>query len=56
MPTQRQHMKELLEAEEKQNPGLFKSILSAIRPLMGIDTADSSSYNPPFPKKAQNGD
>jgi len=34
MPTQRQHMKELLKAEEKRNPQLFKSILSTIRPLM----------------------
>lgn len=34
MPTQRQHMKELLAAEEASNQTLFKSLLSAIRPLM----------------------
>ncbi len=34
MPTQRQHMKELLGREERENSLLFKSILSAIRPLM----------------------
>ncbi len=34
MPTQRQHMKELLAAEEAQNRLLFKSLLTAIRPLM----------------------
>jgi tRNA 2-thiocytidine biosynthesis protein TtcA len=34
-PTQRQHMKELLAAEETQNRLLFKSLLSTIKPLMG---------------------
>ena len=34
MPTQRQHMKTLLAAEEQQNRLLFKSILSTMRPLM----------------------
>jgi tRNA 2-thiocytidine biosynthesis protein TtcA len=34
MPTQRQHMKELLAAEEAQNKLLFKSLLSTIKPLM----------------------
>ena len=34
MPTQRQHMKELLTAEEGQNHLLFKSMLSTMRPLM----------------------
>lgn len=34
MPTQRQHMKELLAAEEGQNKGLFKSLLTTLRPLM----------------------
>lgn len=41
MPTQRQHMKELLSAEERQNPRLFKSILSTIRPLISINEANS---------------
>lgn len=35
MPTQRQHMKELLAAEERENKLLFKSLLSTIKPLMG---------------------
>jgi tRNA 2-thiocytidine biosynthesis protein TtcA len=34
MPTQRQHMKELLADEEDSNPQLFKSLLSTMRPLM----------------------
>jgi tRNA 2-thiocytidine biosynthesis protein TtcA len=34
MPTQRQHMKELLAGEEVNNKLLFKSLLAAIRPLM----------------------
>ncbi|MCO6412870.1 MAG: tRNA 2-thiocytidine biosynthesis protein TtcA [Thiogranum sp.] len=40
MPTQRQHMKMLLADEEKRNPLLFKSILSAITPLMSIRDAN----------------
>jgi tRNA(Ile)-lysidine synthase TilS/MesJ len=34
MPTQRQHMKELLSAEEKLNRHLYANILHAMRPLM----------------------
>jgi tRNA 2-thiocytidine biosynthesis protein TtcA len=45
-PTQRQHMKELLAAEEKQNPDLFKSILCALRPLIAINSADYSHFPP----------
>jgi len=33
-PTQRQHMKELLKKEENNNPNLFKTLLSTMRPLM----------------------
>ena len=33
-PTQRQHMKTLLAAEEMQNKLLFKSLLATLRPLM----------------------
>ncbi len=33
-PTQRQHMKELLASEEKSNKGLFKSLLTTLKPLM----------------------
>jgi tRNA 2-thiocytidine biosynthesis protein TtcA len=34
MPTQRQHMKELLAAEEAENKLLFKSLLTTLKPLM----------------------
>jgi tRNA 2-thiocytidine biosynthesis protein TtcA len=53
MPTQRQHMKDLLAAEERQNSGLFKSILSAIRPLMGIDRAECTDFEKSFPTKPE---
>jgi len=39
-PTQRQHMKELLSAEERQNKQLFKTLLTTMRPLIGKTTAD----------------
>ena len=34
MPTQRQHMKELLAGEEASNKTLFKSLLTTLKPLM----------------------
>ena len=34
MPTQRQHFKELLAAEEQSNKTLFKSLLTTMKPLM----------------------
>lgn len=34
MPTQRQHMKQLLASEEAQNKLLFKSLLTTLKPLM----------------------
>jgi tRNA 2-thiocytidine biosynthesis protein TtcA len=34
MPTQRQHMKELLAREEREHKGLFKNLLTALKPLM----------------------
>ena len=37
MPTQREHMKQLLSGEEASNKLLFKRILSAIKPLMSKD-------------------
>ena len=40
MPTQRQHMKSLLEREETHNSQIFKSILTAIRPLISVNSAD----------------
>lgn len=39
MPTQRQHMKELLADEESHYPDIYKNILHAIRPLMEINEA-----------------
>lgn len=44
MPTQRQHMKELLATEEKLNPTLFKSLLSTLKPLMQIDEANKEIF------------
>lgn len=40
MPTQRQHMKELLAAEEAHNHHLFPTLLRAMDPLMSIDSAE----------------
>lgn len=37
MPTQRMHFKELLAAQEQQHAQLFSSLLTAMRPLMGLD-------------------
>jgi tRNA 2-thiocytidine biosynthesis protein TtcA len=37
MPTQRQHMKELLAGEEAHNKQLFKTLLSTLKPLMTED-------------------
>ena len=34
MPTKREHMKQLLAAEENENNGIFPALLSAMRPLM----------------------
>ena len=34
MPTQREHMKQLLMQEEKTNKNLFKTLLSTLKPLM----------------------
>ncbi|HKK06993.1 MAG TPA: ATP-binding protein, partial [Gammaproteobacteria bacterium] len=39
MPTEREHMKQLLAGEESHNHGLFKSLLGAMRPLMAVDRA-----------------
>jgi len=37
MPTQRQHMKELLAREEHEHKGLFKNLLTTLKPLMRAD-------------------
>ncbi|MDQ4148138.1 MAG: tRNA 2-thiocytidine biosynthesis protein TtcA [Pseudomonadota bacterium] len=41
MPTQRMHMKAVLTAQEHDNPRLFKSLLSAMRPLMAVGLKDA---------------
>ena len=41
MPTQRQHMKTLLAAEEAQNKLLFKSLLTTLKPLMSAGLPDA---------------
>ena len=45
MPTERQHMKELLAAEEKRNPRLFKSLLSTLDPLISVSDANSDLFH-----------
>jgi tRNA 2-thiocytidine biosynthesis protein TtcA len=40
MPTQRQHMKELLAAEETHNRQLFRTLLTTLKPLMGAGMPD----------------
>lgn len=39
MPTQRAHMKSLLDGEEAHNKSLFKALLSSMRPLMEENSA-----------------
>ncbi|MCU7798677.1 MAG: tRNA 2-thiocytidine biosynthesis protein TtcA [gamma proteobacterium symbiont of Lucinoma myriamae] len=39
MPTQRDHMKQLLAQEEKLNKNLFSSLLNTMKPLMSVDHA-----------------
>lgn len=43
MPTQRFHFKNMLQKEEKRNPHLYKSLLSAMRPLMNEGCPDTES-------------
>ena len=44
MPTQRFYFKQLLNNEEKNNPGVYKSLLSAMRPLINkTNTNDVTS-------------
>ena len=40
MPTQRQHFKELLAAEEQSNKTLFKSLLTTMKPLISVGCPD----------------
>lgn len=46
MPTQRQHMKELLAGEEKLNKNLFKTLLTTLRPLMSDGLPEQQTLNP----------
>ena len=39
MPTERDHMKQLLLKEESHNPGLFKSLKTALAPLYSVNDA-----------------
>ncbi|EHQ51332.1 cell cycle control ATPase [Ectothiorhodospira sp. PHS-1] len=39
-PTQRPHMKALLAREEQDNPGLFKSLIRTLTPLMSVGLED----------------
>ena len=39
MPTQRDHMKQLLAQEEQSNTHLFNNLLTTLKPLMAIDHA-----------------
>ena len=40
MPTEREHMKQLLAAEERHNPQLFKSLFTAMTPLLSKTEAE----------------
>lgn len=52
IPTQRMHFKSLLAAQERENPTLFASLLSAMRPLMTNSDGLTNSNSPLFPKIA----
>ncbi|MEM7027793.1 MAG: ATP-binding protein [Pseudomonadota bacterium] len=45
MPTQRFYFKQLLNKEEKSNPNVYKSLLSAMRPLMNKSSASASKLS-----------
>jgi tRNA 2-thiocytidine biosynthesis protein TtcA len=50
MPTQRQHMKMLLNTEEKNNPQLFKTLLTTLKPLMAADFYTAVTATPSMPE------
>jgi len=54
MPTERQHMKELLAREETRNKGIFKAILSSMRPLMDDEMAKKVHTLPHVGQKPPN--
>ena len=43
MPMQRMHMKQLLAEQEKQHPGLFANLLTAMKPLMALQGPEAES-------------
>lgn len=43
MPTQREHMKQLLAEQERGNPHLFKSLLHAMRPLIADGSPEATA-------------
>ena len=45
MPTQRFYFKQLLNNEEKSNPNVYKSLLSAMRPLMNKTNQSEPATN-----------
>lgn len=47
IPTQRMHFKSLLAAQERENPTLFASLLSAMRPLL-MSSAEFTHTNSPL--------
>ncbi len=53
MPTQREHMKRLLAAEEANHPRLFKNLLSTMRPLFEQDLPQAPQTTHARAKRAQ---
>ena len=45
MPTQRHYFKQLLNNEEKNNPGVYKSLLSAMRPLINKNNTNDKALS-----------
>jgi tRNA 2-thiocytidine biosynthesis protein TtcA len=41
MPMQRQQMKLMLADQEKQHPALFANLLTTMKPLMALQTAEA---------------
>ncbi len=48
MPTQRDHMKQLLTQEETHNASLFNSLLTTLKPLMAVDHASHDTQQKAF--------
>lgn len=56
LPTQRAHMKQLLAREETDNKYLFKSLLSAMSPLMADNMANKSDLSPQYNDNVRSGE